>query len=297
MRLQPWLLTAVIAVAITAMLFGVHYYRHRYVRGNSDISSLLPPGDLNLIYVDVGALRKAELLGLLRHIQIAPDKEYADFIRETGFDYTRDLEAIVIANAANEIFLVGRGQFQWNRLKEFAVSHQGLCEADSCRVPATVPGRWVDFVNVQSDVLAVAISPNPAAADALRPPGRRLQGQIPKAPVWAKLSHSLLTNPVSLPLPVQIFLISMQSAESVTLSLGTGSLQLNAQFANVPTADTARRQLEIQTKTLVSALARNNEKYDRASLASLLAEGSFRVMGSDVLGIWPIHPELIRALQ
>ena len=296
MRLKLWLSLAAV-IAIAAVLFGINFYRHRFVRRNHDLVHLLPPGDLNLMYADIGLLRHAGLLGILANIKVASDQEYDAFIRETGFDYTRDLDAIIIAAEPTRTFLIGRGRFHWDKLEAFARSHQGSCESDSCRVPATTPGRWVNFLSVQPDVLAVAVSANPTEADNLRPPGRRLQEQIPDAPVWAKLSHALLTDPAGLPIPVQIFAIGLQSAESVTLSAEPASVHLKAHFPNGAAADTARRQLEIETKTLTTALTRNNEKIDRASLAGLLTAGSFQVIDTDLFGLWPIYPQLIRALQ
>ena len=288
---------AAAALLIGAILFGIDFYRHRYVRDNRDLVRLLPAGDLTLVYADIGLLRKAQLLGLVSNIKVAPDKEYDDFIRQAGFDYTRDLDAIVIGIDPVQTFMIGRGRFHWDQLRGFALAHQGACQAEACRVPATTPGRWVNFLTIQPDVLAVAVSPNDAGADELRPPGRRVQEEIPDAPVWAKFSHQLLSNPTSLPLPAQIFAISMQSAHFVEMAARPQSLNLKARFENGPAADTARRQLEIQTRTLTSALLKKDEKPDPATFAGLLTQGSFQVVGTDLLGIWPLRPELLRALQ
>ncbi len=283
------------ALAVGLILLGIQYYRHRFVRQNSDLVRLLPPGDLTIVYADLGLLRRAQLLGLLANIKVAPDKEYADFVRETGFDYTRDLDAIVIGSDASQTFLVGRGRFAWDKLKGFAASHQGACSEAGCRVPATTPGRWVNLITVQPDVLAVAVSTNPAGADNLRPPGRRVQEEIPNAPVWAKLSRAMLLNPTGLPLPVRIFVISLQSAGSVTISAVPDKVELRAEFANGATADTARRQLEMQTKVLRGALGQ--VAVDAGSIGGLLMGGNFWVTGSELRGNWPVRAELIRALE
>jgi hypothetical protein len=283
------------ALAVGLILLGIQYYRHRFVRQNSDLVRLLPPGDLTIVYADLGLLRRAQLLGLLANIKVAPDKEYADFVRETGFDYTRDLDAIVIGSDASQTFLVGRGRFAWDKLKGFAASHQGACSEAGCRVPATTPGRWVNLITVQPDVLAVAVSTNPAGADNLRPPGRRVQEEIPNSPVWAKLSHAMLLNPTGLPLPVRIFVISLQSAGSVTISAVPDKVELRAEFANGATADTARRQLEMQTKVLRGALGQ--DAVDAGSIGGLLMGGNFWVTGSELRGNWPVRAELIRALE
>jgi hypothetical protein len=283
------------ALAVGLILLGIQYYRHRFVRQNSDLVRLLPPGDLTIVYADLGLLGRAQLLGLLANIKVAPDKEYADFVRETGFDYTRDLDAIVIGSDASQTFLVGRGRFAWDKLKGFAASHQGACSEAGCRVPATTPGRWVNLITVQPDVLAVAVSTNPAGADNLRPPGRRVQEEIPNAPVWAKLSRAMLLNPTGLPLPVRIFVISLQSAGSVTISAVPDKVELRAEFANGATADTARRQLEMQTKVLRGALGQ--DAVDAGSIGGLLMGGNFWVTGSELRGNWPVRAELIRALE
>ena len=284
-------------VAVVLILFGVHYYRYRFVRQNSDLVRLLPPGDLNLIYADIGLIRQAQLLGLLANIKVAPDKEYADFIHETGFDYTRDLDAIVIAADSSQTYMVGRGRFDWDKLKGFVSSHKGKCDETGCQVPATTPGRWVNLITVQPNVLAAAISQIPTAADNLRPPGRRVQEDIPNAPVWAKLSRAMLENPAILPLPAKIFAVSVQNAGSVVLSAQPDSVQLKAVFSNSVAADTARRQLEIQTHMLQAALKQSGDKPDDASLAGVLTTGSFLVVGNELNGRWPIKQDFLKALE
>jgi hypothetical protein len=280
------------AVLAALILFGIQYYRYRFVRGNSDLVRLLPPGDLTIVYADLGLLRRAQLLGLLSNIKVTTDQEYADFVRQTGFDYTRDLDAIVIGTDGSQTFLIGRGRFAWDKLEGFALSHQGSCNQAGCQAPASTSGRWVNLITVQPDVLAVAISPSPMAGDNLRPPGRRVQEVIPNAPVWAKLSRAMLLNPTALPLPVRIFAISLQSAGSVTISALPDRLELQAGFANRATADTAMRQLQMQTQRLTAAIGN-----DKASLGGLLTGGNFWVTGSELRGQWPVRPELLRALQ
>lgn len=297
MRLRSWLLLAVAAIAVVAICWGIDAYRHRFVHRNSELVHFIPPGDLSLIYIDLGLLRKAQLLGVLANVQVAPGQQYADFIHQTNFDYTRDLDAIAMGIDPSKTFMIGRGRFHWDKLKAFALSHQGTCESDACRVPATQPGRWVNFLLIQPDVLGVAVASLPTGGDELRPPGRRQQQELPNAPVWVSPSHALLTNPSSLPLPVQLFLISLQSAESVFLTAEPESIRLKAHFENAAAAETARSQLQIQTRTLTRQLTSNRQVIDPATLAGLLTGGSFQVIGTDAQGFWPINPALLKALQ
>lgn len=297
MRLRFWLVLAGAVVVVLALWFGIEAYRYRFVRQNSELVRLIPPGDLSLIYMDLDLLRKAQLLGMLANVQFAPGQQYSDFIRQTNFDYTRDLDAIAIGVDPLKTFMIGRGRFHWDKLKAFAIAHQGVCEEDACRLPGMEPGRWVNFLLIQPDVLGVAVTPLPTAGDELRPPGRRQQQEIPDAPVWASPAHALLMNPSAMPVPVQLFLISLQSAESVFLSADLKSVNLKAQFDNAATAETARSQLQIQTRALTRELTRGHQTIDPATLAGLLAGGSFQVVGVETLGVWPISPALLKAVQ
>ncbi len=121
-------------------------------------------------------------------------------------------------------------------------------------------------------------------------------------PVWVDLSPELLKSPAQLPLPLQILAISLQSASPVVLSVGAGQagaflLKLDAQFPNRAAADTARRQLELETKSLTLALARQNHPSDVRDFTGLLASGSFQVADRHTLGRWLVRPELLHALE
>ncbi len=84
------------------------YYRGRGIASETNsgqtpnILSELPPDAPVVAYIDVAALRKlqtspfAAILGLAG-ASPAEDKDYAKFVTDTGFDYTRDLNAVAIA--------------------------------------------------------------------------------------------------------------------------------------------------------------------------------------------------------
>ena len=244
------------------------------------------------------------MLSVLTGVKPAGDKDYQEFVRETRFDYARDLTALAGASDGEQLFLLARGSFDWDKLRHYATSHGGNCRDDYCAVPTGKTRRWANFLPIQSDVIALAVSTNPTAADELRPPGRRIQEQVPAQPVWMRMSHVILKNPPGLPLPLRIFAISFQSADSVTLSLAAPKdakvafdIALNAEFANEAMADTARRQLEIQTKMLKLGLARERQRPNPADLTGLLTAGSFQVVNKCVSGTWPVRKELLGALQ
>jgi hypothetical protein len=299
----------VLAAVVAAVLFGVDYYRHRFVRTNSDLVRLLPPGELTTFFMDFDTLRRAGLLNLLTGVKPADEKQYEEFVSQTQFHYLNDLGALAGASDGDQLFFVIRGRFDWNKLKQYALAHGGVCLHDYCTAPTSKPGRWANFLPIQSDVIGLAVSPNGTAADLLRPPGRRVQEQPPgntvnnpaNNPLWVKPSQKLMRTPADVPLAVRIFAITLQAAESVTLSLGSASggvaVQLDAGFPNEPTAEAARNQMEIQTKMLKLQLAREQPQPSPADLTGLLTSGTFQVVHQRVIGVWPVRRELLRALQ
>ncbi len=283
---------------------GFDWYQHRFIRTNADLIKLLPPGNLTTFFVDVAALRKGGLLRLFGDITPASEKDYGDFVARTHFDYMRDLDALAGGFDSEQIFFLIRGRFDWDELRRFAVAHGGTCEGDACRAPGSKPDRWVNFLRIQADTVALAIGPNATAADLMRPPGRRLQDSSPGDPVWVSVSPTLIKDPTSLPGPLRIFALSLQPAASVLLSAGKAehsneafTVQLEASFPNAPSADTTCKQLQIQTRMLKLELARENRQPSPADLTGLLTAGTFQVGNTHVFGTWPVRKELLKALE
>lgn len=284
--------------------FGLDWYRHRFVRTDADLIKLLPPGDLTTFYVNVDALRRGGLLRSFGGFTPASEKDYRDFIARTHFDYTRDMDALAGGFDSDQIFFLIRGRFDWGALRRFAVAHGGTCGDDACRAPGSKPNRWINFIRIQPNTVALAIGPNATAADLMRPPGRRLQDSPPGDPVWLRVSPTLIKDPTTLPGPLRIFALSLQPAASVLLSAGRAersdeafTVQLEAAFPNAPSADTTCKQLQIQTRMLKLELARENRQPSPADLTGLLTAGTFQVGNTHVFGTWPVRKELLKTLE
>src|ERR1700687_5130212 len=121
----------------------VYYRGHGIVSGTNsgqtpNILNELPPDAPIVAYIDVAAMRKlqtstlAAILGLTGTNPVA-DKEYAKFVSDTGFDYTRDLNAVAIAlwpsglesssKSANEnrVLAIAEGRFDQQKIKAYAL--------------------------------------------------------------------------------------------------------------------------------------------------------------------------------
>ncbi len=296
-----------IAVALLASLaggyWGLEHHLHRFVRSDRDLLSLLPDREATCFFADLQMLRSTGYLRLFESVKRNPEADYSTFVRETGFDYTKHLDALAGLSDGREFLFALRGRFDWSKLRRYAEAHGGDCPGAVCKVPTSKPGRWASFRSIQPDVMALAVGADTAAAEFIRPSGRVVPW-LSDAPVWIRPSRGLLEKPAELPVAIRIFAISLQSSDSVVLSLRPSArhgaafeLQLDAHFANSPTAETASKQLEIDTKMLKIALAREGQPIGAADLTGLLTSGSFEVVHSRVIGAWPVPRDLLASLQ
>jgi hypothetical protein len=156
------LIAVAVIIGLGAVGSGVYLYRqHRPLPGASagsepDLLGQLPADAPAIGYVDVAALRGlrnsplAAVLGLTSPGPQA-DREYADFIRETGFDYTRDLDKAAIAAwpqslltpgsmGENRILAIADGRFNEQKIKAYAL-RTGRVVAHGAPQVYEVPGN------------------------------------------------------------------------------------------------------------------------------------------------------------
>jgi hypothetical protein len=304
-RLTPKLLAlAGLAALIAFASFGVFRYRHRYVRSDGDLVALLPRADATVLFVDSRALRQAHLLTLFSSSQTAEQPDYENFVRQTGFRFTEDLDRLVLSIGAETTYGAAIGKWNWTPLRQYARKHGGTCRDAVCFLPAITPGRWISFGEIQPDVLGLSISPDKEGVQALLANRGRSGLAISPEPVWMTVAPHLLHNPAPLPLPAKIFLISVQSADLVTFSLRPVQgrdyrfeLQLHAQAPNAGTASSIADQLRIQTNTLQGELKREGRAPQADDLTGLLVAGSFHAEDRTAIGTWPIRDGLLNSLR
>jgi hypothetical protein len=181
-------LTAVAALVCLAGLAGaIYFHRLRQPLPSSngapapDILTLLPTDAPAIAYIDVSALRKLQnsplsaLLALTsgshdgRQARDSHDREYARFVRGTGFDYTRDLDQVALAfwpndlararNAAggNPALAIADGRFDQRKIIAYAARLGGKMESVGPRPRCTVPGYpAVSFEFLSPSRIAIA---------------------------------------------------------------------------------------------------------------------------------------------
>lgn len=261
--------------------------------------ALLPQKDETILYANVAMLRQAGLPDLFATSSEEP--EYRQFVSETHFDYTKDLDALAVAIDKQQYFFLIRGRFDWSRLKAYAKAHGGACTGDMCSAPTSKSGRWSSFFPIQADVMALAVSNDRTAASILRPQGRIKPAAMPPHAIWVSVSHSLLDDPSAFPAPVEIFAAPLAQARRVVLSAGgqpgDWTILLVADCESPLQARLLRDHMEERTALLRRAMARTHQDASAPGLMGMIADGSFRLAENKVLGIWPVRKELLDSLR
>ena len=93
------------------------------------------PGNSTFIgYIDLAELRKGLLIEQLAKMaaSVPLDPEYAEFVSATGFDYSRDLDQMVIATDEGHTLAVADGRFDHEKIEQYAL-RSGRLEHDGER--------------------------------------------------------------------------------------------------------------------------------------------------------------------
>ncbi len=97
------------------------------------------------------------------------EQDYRDFVAKTGFDFRRDLERLAAVIGNTDSYYVVTGRFDYAKLSAYA----GTCVKTVCSLPASQRDKWISFMPLGSNAIAIAVSPRQLAVadmEASRPP-------------------------------------------------------------------------------------------------------------------------------
>ncbi|HEV2290198.1 MAG TPA: hypothetical protein VGR81_14745 [Candidatus Acidoferrales bacterium] len=138
------------------------------VRVSVDLVHQLPPGATAIVFANVGALRDSPLANELTSLapSAAQDPEYTQFVKDTGFDYSRDLDRVAVAlwpaNSPTSVVAVAQGKFDERKIERYALTHgHAVNQGDSKILEVREEGssRTVRFVFLAPDEIALADGP------------------------------------------------------------------------------------------------------------------------------------------
>ena len=173
MKKRGWIGAALAIVLLGAAAF----YGYQKWKANSSLSGgdalALMPSDANaVVFADFDQLRTATFVTNLYAWAPKPqaDLEYAQFLKETGFDYERDLDRIAIAFQGQQnstFFAIADGKFDRQKISAFAMksgaaSKNGRREIFS--VPVSESSKKISFTFLRNDRIALTDGPDIGAA-------------------------------------------------------------------------------------------------------------------------------------
>lgn len=267
----------------------------RRARDPQRLLTCLPAGGHPTLYVDVQTLREAGILESIAGPASAEEPDYKQFVAATGFDYRTGLDAVAAYFTPEARFMVVRGRFEPAKLAAFAKSRGGRCVGQLCTVEGSAPDRQISWVILDSGLLGVAVSKDPLAATSLAK-GSRAPEPLPPAPIWLALPGSALEAHDGLAPGVSALLSSLSGASRATFAANASrqgyEVRLVAPFDDQLRAEASAKRLREATEALKTLMARDGTAAPGASLAAVLAGGTFRADRTRVEGLWTVPAEV-----
>ena len=282
------------AVASTVLLV-----RARHDSDIADLVSKMPADGAVFAHINVKALREADLMPLIANQHSEVEPEYLQFVKDSGFDYTVDLDSVVGAFCEGDTFLFLQGRFNWGQLRRYAEQNGGACVNSLCRVRTReAPEHWVSFFPVTPSLMALASSPDAWAVVTLHDrKDHAWLGDLPEAPFWLTTRGSVLTHAEWLPTGTRSFVSPMADAERISFSLAPGpdafQARLEVACDSLGAASSLAQELGRVTRLLQSLIRRENKQPGKHDLSGILTQGSFEQQGTLVRGYWPVPREFL----
>jgi hypothetical protein len=297
-RRNTLILAAAAAVALALVAF--FWLRARDVEP-ARLMTRLPTHDALLLYADFDALRKGGILKLLEGSGVSQEPDYRDFVNQTKFDYSKDLDSVLAAFGPSGNYMLVKGRFDWSALRAYAVKQHGRCDASLCSMQGSTPQRRISFFELRSNLLALAVSTDDTAALRLKTTTGSAPNMTPDGPVWISIPPSTLRTGEGFPPGTRMFARSIDRAENATLTLAPEgqrlAARLNVTCATAQDATDAADQLTKATSLLRQMIEREHAKPSPADLAGVLTSGTFRSQGMRAFGYWPIERAFLETLM
>jgi len=172
-RPKHWIAIAGLTVFAVSGFFAYRAWRDAQQIVREELLAYMPASADAVFYLDAAELRASAFVkALYAWLPSSPrDADYAQFVRETNFDYERDLNHLAIAvtkhGAETSILAVADGQFDRKRIVAYAaklgsVKKSGRQEVFS--VPADGSQRNILFTFLRDDRIAFTNEPDLAGA-------------------------------------------------------------------------------------------------------------------------------------
>jgi len=157
-------LAAIAVVLCAATFFGYRKWNRQSGSAREEILALMPTDASAVVFMDFAELRKAPFVAQLYAWAPKPqaDADYAQFVKDTGFDYERDLDRIAIAaekhGQDSALFAVVDGKFDRQKISAFALRDGAAVKTgghEIFSVPTSGTSKKISFVFLRNNRIAL----------------------------------------------------------------------------------------------------------------------------------------------
>ncbi|MBC7924615.1 MAG: hypothetical protein H7039_03070, partial [Bryobacteraceae bacterium] len=192
----------------------------------ADLVGYFPAREATVLYFDVNALRASGILEKLVGSTVGEASEYRAFIAQTGFDYKRDLDRVLLNSSGGIHYFLLEGRFDWNKLKAYAKEQKGSCSGNDCHLQGSTPDRVISWRKLSGGRMALASARDENGARDIAPDieTRRPEPvayEIPNTPIWLHVPGEVLRATQQLPPGTRLFAKALETAERATFALGS----------------------------------------------------------------------------
>ena len=161
-RAQPIAVATTIALAAVCLL-GYFVWFREAIPGRSALLSWMPGDARTVLFIDLADLRREPFFADLLAWAPKPDadQEYRQFVRDTGFDYEKDLDRVSVAFEQRGVqkifFAVGDGHFDKTKIKAYAVKNGAVQNSEGTEIfslPIVGSSARLSFTFLRKDRIA-----------------------------------------------------------------------------------------------------------------------------------------------
>jgi hypothetical protein len=162
-------LAAVVVLLGAAAFFGYRNWGVQNISARDEALALMPTDASATLFADFDELRQAPFVAKLYAWAPKPqaDADYAQFVKETGFDYERDLDRVTIAvekhGQDSILFAILDGKFDRQKISAYALKDGSVVKTggrEIFSVPVTGTAKKLSFAFLRNDRIAVTDDSN-----------------------------------------------------------------------------------------------------------------------------------------
>jgi hypothetical protein len=283
--------------ALVVAFLGWNAWRNSRTLTDAEMLQRLPTSDAVVISIDFAQLRESGIFNELAGSKVMEEADYQAFVRDTGFDYKRDLELALASFNTGGTYFVVRGHFDWKRLQDYARHSGGNCYNELCHMPGSQPDRQISFLPLKHDVMGLAVTTSDSAATQLTQPSGQRVIAVPSQPAWVSMPGSALARTAKSIPGGGLLSSSIGNVDDVMLTIGAkGSAfaaRMEAECRTPQDAANLTGQLQALTTLLGGAMQREKKKPDAKDLTGVLTAGQFHQSDRVVYGEWTLQKSFL----